>query len=60
MTDKTFTELLISANETLAHALGKRNLYMTTLPFPRESVKGDAARERRIGTELHLERTRGC
>jgi hypothetical protein len=29
MTDKTFTELLRGANEALAHAQGKRNLYMT-------------------------------
>ena len=43
MTDKTFTELLRCANEALAHAQGKRNLYMTTLPFPRESVNGGAA-----------------
>jgi hypothetical protein len=43
MTDKTFTELLTSANEALGHAQGKRNLYMTTLPFPPESVNGDAA-----------------
>ena len=43
MTDKTFTELLRCANEALAHAQGKRNLYMTTIPFARESVNGGAA-----------------
>lgn len=40
MTDKIFTEFLRGANEALAHAQGRRNLYMTTLPFPRESVNG--------------------
>ena len=39
MTDKMFTELLRSVNQALAHAQGKRNLYMTTLPFPPELVK---------------------
>ena len=34
MTDETFTELLRCANEALAHAQGKRNLSMTTLPPP--------------------------
>ena len=34
MTDKTFTELLRSANEVLAHAQGKTDLYVTTLPVP--------------------------
>jgi hypothetical protein len=43
VTDKTFTELLRCANGALAHAQGKRNLHMTTLRFPPESVNGDAA-----------------
>lgn len=42
MTDKTFAELLRSATEAFAHAQGKRNLHMTTLPFPPESVNGSA------------------
>ena len=47
MTDKTFTELLRSANEVLDHAQGKRNVYMTTLPFPPESMnRGPATRPR--------------
>ena len=43
MTDKTFAELLTGANEALAHAQGKRNLYMAALPFPRASANIDAA-----------------
>ena len=46
MTDRTSTELLTCANEALAHAQGKRNLYMTTLQFPPESVNGGAAHAR--------------
>ena len=43
MKDKTFTEVLRGANEALGHALGRRNLYMTTLPFAPEPVTGGAA-----------------
>ena len=43
MTDKSFTELLRGTNEALAQAHGKRNLHMTTLPFPPESVNRGAA-----------------
>jgi hypothetical protein len=47
MTDKTFAELQRGANEALAHAQGKRKLYMATRPFPRESVnRGVATRPR--------------
>ena len=51
MMDKTFAELLRGANEALADAQGKRNLRMTTLLLPPESVNGGAAtRPRRRAT----------
>jgi hypothetical protein len=60
MTDKTFTELLRCANEALAHAQGKRNLYMTTLPFPPESVNGGAATRPRTMRHARKRRSRAC
>ena len=57
MTDKTFTEFLRCATEALAHAKGKRNLYMTTLPFPREAVNGGAATRPRAARRARKRRS---
>ena len=58
MTGKTFTELLRCANEALAHAQGKRNLHMTTLPFLAESVNGGAATRPRPARHTRKRRSR--
>jgi hypothetical protein len=58
MTRKTFTELLRGANDALAHAQGKRNLYMTTLSFPPDSVNGGAATRLRPARHARKRRSR--
>ncbi|HEY2149861.1 MAG TPA: hypothetical protein VGH34_03585 [Vicinamibacterales bacterium] len=51
MKDDTFTELLGSAHEALAHAQGKRSLRTTTLPLPPKSLNGRAVK--RVRAALH-------
>ena len=51
MKDETFTELLGSAHEALAHAQGKRSLRTTTLPLPPKSLNGRAVK--RVRASLH-------
>jgi putative transcriptional regulator len=51
MKDKTFTELLTSANEALEHAQSKRNLRTTTLPLPPKALNGRAVK--RVRASLH-------
>ncbi len=58
MTDRIFAEFPRGANEALAHAQGKRNLYMTTLHFPRESVNGGAATRPRPARPARKRRSR--
>jgi putative transcriptional regulator len=52
MKDKTFSELLTSANQALEHAQGKRNLRTTTLPLPPQPLNGRAVK--RVRAALHV------
>lgn len=52
MDQKTFAELLESANEVLAHAKGKRDLRTTELPPPPRPV--DAGGVRRLRKRLKM------
>ncbi len=51
MKNETFTELLTSANEALAHAQGKRSLRTTTLPLPPKALNARAVK--RVRASLH-------
>ena len=51
MKDETFTELLGSAHEALAHAQGKRSLRTTTLPLPPKPLNARAVK--RVRASLH-------
>ena len=47
MKDETFTELLGSAREALAHAQGKRSLRTTALPLPPKPLNARAVKRLR-------------